>query len=77
MVDVVLTEKGSKKLLDFTSQNVKRRVALFLDGKLLVVPIILDPLASGILSISGDFDRPEIQIITDRINALIREAASL
>ena len=74
MVDIALTENGRKKLAELSSRNLKRRVAVFLDGKLLVVPIIIEPLTIGILRISGDFDRAEIQNITDRINVLISEA---
>ncbi|HEY6260813.1 MAG TPA: hypothetical protein VIW47_04410 [Nitrospiraceae bacterium] len=74
MVDIALTENGRKKLAELSSRDLKRRVAVFLDGKLLVVPIIIEPLTIGILRISGDFDRAEIQNITDPINVLISEA---
>lgn len=71
MVALVFTENGAKKLSEFSSRNRKQRVAIILDGRLLIAPVIFEPLTEGRAAFSGDYKPAEIQSIADRINEVI------
>lgn len=50
---VIFNEKGKEKLTRVTSQNLKKRLAIFYDGQYLMGPTIMEPIASGEIEIAG------------------------
>ena len=47
LIQLVFDEQGSKQLEKLTTDHVKRRIAVVLDGKLLTVAVIFEPITSG------------------------------
>jgi len=56
IVALELTPEGTKKFADITTNNVERRLAIVLDGKVQSAPNIREPIPSGEAVISGRFD---------------------
>jgi preprotein translocase subunit SecD len=54
-IAVRLTAEGGKRLADVTQANVKRRVAIVIDGEVHSAPIVQEPITGGALVIAtGD-----------------------
>jgi preprotein translocase subunit SecD len=54
-VEVSFNAAGTRQFADLTTANVKRRLAIVLDGKAVSAPVIQEPITGGIASITGDF----------------------
>ncbi|HTN72677.1 MAG TPA: hypothetical protein VMO00_16470 [Methylomirabilota bacterium] len=76
-ITISLTPGGSRKFADFTSQNVKRRAVILLDGRGLSAPEIGAPITSGVMGFAWLRSKQEAQSIVDRINALIAQNRSM
>jgi len=55
VVNFTFDRAGSKKFGRATSDNVGRRVAIILDGKIISAPVVQEPILTGQGQISGDF----------------------
>lgn len=62
-VELILTSEGAKKFEELTAQNVGKRCAMVLNGKLLSAPIIRDTISGGRAIISGIFTESEAEDI--------------
>jgi len=61
------SSKGKEKLTEITSQNIGKRIAIFIDGNLVLAPQIHEPILSGELAVSyTSFEGAES--IAERIN---------
>ena len=63
VIDLKFTEYGAEKLLHVSSQNIKKRLAILANGRLLVAPIIMDPMKEGRTRIGGGFSKEEAKQI--------------
>ncbi len=54
-VTVNFNEAASRQFGDLTTRNVKRALAIVLDGVVQSAPVIREPITGGVASISGDF----------------------
>lgn len=54
-VSVSFNEAASRQFGDLTTRNVKRVLAIVLDGVVQSAPVIREPITGGVASISGDF----------------------
>ncbi len=68
MIDIFLNEKGQKILWDVTSKNVGKILAMFIEGRLILAPKIIEPISMESISIGGDFVEQEATQIVDKIN---------
>src|SRR4051812_38943851 len=68
MIEVVLTEKGSKAFADITRQSVGKRLAIVVDGKLLAAPRIEMEIPGGRALITGQFSTQEASELATKIN---------
>jgi len=68
VVELQFTLTGKDKFAQLTKENLKRRVGMLVDGKLVTAPIINAPIDQGIAIITGDFTKDEAQRIADGIN---------
>lgn len=71
-VSLTFSPKGSMQFETITGENIKRRLAIVLDGKVYSAPVIQDKIAGGSASISGDFTTEEANDL-----AVILRAGSL
>lgn len=71
-VGLKFNSEGAKKFAEITTNNVGRRLAILLDGKLQTAPRINEPIPSGEARISGRFSVKEAQdlAIVLRVGAL-------
>lgn len=58
-VSVAFDSRGARQFADITTRNVKKRLAIILDGKVQSAPVIQEPITGGEASISGDFTMEE------------------
>lgn len=65
-------EDSKKKLHKLTSENINQRLGIFINGQLIVAPIIMEPISGGSVKISGQFTREETQRIVNDINKHIK-----
>ena len=70
VVEIELTDSGTKKFADFTRKNVGEQLAIVLDGRVLSAPRINDQILNGKAVISGGFQSAEeAQHLADFLNA--------
>lgn len=55
VVDITFNQQGGTRFAELTSQNVNKRFAIILDGKVLSAPSINEPILGGSAQISGNF----------------------
>ncbi len=63
VVDLRFTEAGTQKLAKLTTENVKKRVGMLVDGTLASAPVINAPILEGRAIIDGDFSEKEARRI--------------
>ncbi len=68
-IQIMFTPQGRKRLAEVTRQNLHRRIAVLLDGKLCEAPIIQAELTGGAVPIQGDFTQQQAAELAARINA--------
>ncbi|UCD29691.1 MAG: hypothetical protein JSV03_04200, partial [Planctomycetota bacterium] len=73
VIEVVLTEKGQKVFADITRQNVGKRLAIVVDGKLLAAPRIEMEVPGGRALIYGRFSVEFARELARKINNGVRK----
>ena len=68
MIEVVLTAAGQKAFADITRRTVGKRLAIVVDGKLLVAPRIEAEIPGGRALITGAFSMREASELAGKIN---------
>ncbi len=58
-VSISFDARGARQFADITTRNVKKRLAIILDGKVQSAPVIQEPITRGEARISGDFTMEE------------------
>jgi preprotein translocase subunit SecD len=58
-VSVSFDARGTRQFADITTRNVKKRLAIILDGKVQSAPVIQEPITRGEARITGDFTMEE------------------
>ena len=58
-VSVAFDSAGARHFADLTTRNVKKRLAIVLDGKVQSAPVIQEPITGGEARITGDFTMEE------------------
>lgn len=72
-VNLQLTPEGARRFEDFTAANVKRRLAILVDGRVVSAPVIFTRIPGGNVSITMGTGDPEQQLADAR--RLARELA--
>lgn len=58
-------ETGKELFARLTKENVRNRVAILLDGRVMNLPIIMSPITGGVGIITGDFTEQEVEDLID------------
>lgn len=58
-VELHLDSEGSTRLADVTRAEIGKTLGFWIDGKLICVAEIHDPISSGVIHVPGDFSREE------------------
>ncbi|NCF75011.1 MAG: protein translocase subunit SecD [Xanthomonadaceae bacterium] len=68
-VGLVFNEEGKKLFSEITKRNIGKKVAIFLDGMPLSIPVVNEQIRDGSAVISGKFDIKEAKKLSQRLNA--------
>lgn len=69
VVRLEFNDEGKKLFSDITTQNLGKRIAIFLDGQLLSAPTVQSAITDGIAIISGNFTVDEARQLATRLNS--------
>jgi preprotein translocase subunit SecD len=67
-IEITLTPKGTKRLAEFTRDNLHKRLAIILDGHLVSAPVIHSEIPGGKCGTTGNFTPREAANLSDKIN---------
>jgi preprotein translocase subunit SecD len=67
-VQVLFTDSGAKQLAEITRQHIGDRLAIIVDGKLLIAPKIDAEISEGSADIAGRFSKSEVETLVKKIN---------
>lgn len=69
VVSIEFNKFGKKEFANFTTRNVGRHLAIYLDGKMISNPVIQEPITGGSGQITGDFTTQEAQDLANFLQA--------
>ena len=64
-----LTERSGRLFAEFTGNNIGRTVEIRIDGKVVMKPIIREPIKGGSVQVSGGFTPKDALELADRLNS--------
>ena len=70
-IDFSLTQEGQKQFAEITSQNIGKRLAIIIDGKLISAPRIQSPIMTGDGQIIGSFSEQEAKDLAAKMRTAI------
>lgn len=62
-IEITFTEEGAKTFSDLTAQNIGKPLAIVIDGKVILAPVIRARIEGGKASISGNYSKIEAHAI--------------
>ncbi len=72
-IEFELTTAGQKRFAEVTRQNIGKRLAIIIDGKVCSAPVIRSEIAGGKGQITGDFTPQEAKDLSDKINTALKK----
>jgi preprotein translocase subunit SecD len=67
-LQITFTDAGAKQLAEVTHQNIGKRLAIIIDGRLYSAPTIKSEIRGGQAEITGNFSETEAQDLAAKIN---------
>jgi len=67
-VDFSLTPDGTRQFAEITSQNIGKRLAIVIDGRLITAPMIQSSITAGRGQITGTFTKQEARDLAAKLN---------
>ncbi len=71
-VEVKFREEGKTRFAEVTRAKVDKRLAILVEGKVIMAPIVRTEIKDGRAIIAGDFTQAEAKELADRINEAVR-----
>jgi preprotein translocase subunit SecD len=72
VISITLTEDGSKQFAEVTRQNIHKRLAIIINGKLREAPVIGSEIPGGVIQIAGStLGKKEAQDLAREINGAL------
>ena len=68
-ISLELNDEGGKLFAQITKKNIGKKVAIFLDGIAISVPVVQSEITDGKAIISGGFTPPEAKLLATRLNS--------
>ncbi|MFO1477892.1 MAG: hypothetical protein U1F98_14755 [Verrucomicrobiota bacterium] len=72
-IDLVFTEKGAQRFAEVTRQNIGKRLAIVIDGRLYSAPYIRAEIAGGLAQIEGSFTEQEARDLAAAISKTLQK----
>ncbi len=69
IVRLEFDDEGKKLFSDITTQNLNKRIAIFLDGQPISAPTVQSAITDGVAIISGNFTADEAKQLATRLNS--------
>jgi len=69
VVSITFNAEGAKIFSDLTEKNVKKHLAIFIDGQMLSNPVVQEKISGGRAQISGNFTEKEARNLAENLNA--------
>ena len=70
-IELLFNNQGKDKFANVTSKNIGNRIAIFIDGKIIMAPKIMNKVADGKAMITTGYTEDEAKDIVKRINKQI------
>jgi preprotein translocase subunit SecD len=70
-VRITFTTPGAKRFAEITHQNIRKRLAIIINGQLCEAPVIATEISGGVAQISGGFTEGQAEAIANQINQTI------
>ncbi|WP_319526073.1 hypothetical protein [uncultured Desulfosarcina sp.] len=70
-INIVFNGNGKRKLSQFTSENIGRRVAIIINSELIMAPRIMEKIDSGEIKINTGYTEEEANLIVAQIKSNI------
>jgi hypothetical protein len=70
-IDIEFSEVGKELFAAITKENINKRLAIVLDGKVYSAPVIRSEIPGGMAQITGSFTEEEARKLADKINEAI------
>jgi preprotein translocase subunit SecD len=77
LLELRFTEQGRKKFGEITGQNIGRRIAIIINGKLTSAPKVNESISSGRIIISGAVGREQLEKWAEAFKATIKRPGAL
>lgn len=71
-VSVEFTAEGGEKLSEMTKNNLNKFIAISIDNKIVMAPLVYSVITGGMLEVSGNFDLDQASELTNIINRFRR-----
>jgi preprotein translocase subunit SecD len=68
---IKLTEPGAERFGEITKRLAGKRLGIIVAGKLLIAPVIREPIFNGTVQISGNFTEKEVSDLATKLNKSI------
>lgn len=72
-IEITLNKNGKEKFSRITSENIGNMIGIFINGKLVMAPNIMDRIESGKVLITTSYEKDEAQGLVDKINRSIKK----
>jgi len=69
VVSLKFNKEGAKLFEEITERNVGKKVAIYLDGSPISIPVVKEKISGGEAQISGEFSQKEAKELAERLNA--------
>ena len=72
-IEIAFTEKGQQRFAEVTGENIGKRLAIIIDGRLYSAPVIRSVISGGKGTISGKFTKEEAADLAAKIGRAVRK----
>jgi preprotein translocase subunit SecD len=72
IIDVTFTAEGGKRFAEVTRQNIDKRLAIILGGRICSAPVIRTEIPDGKAEITGGFSQKEAEELCRQINNALK-----
>jgi preprotein translocase subunit SecD len=69
IIFVKLTDESKRLIAEMTQKNIGRATEFRVDGRVVMKPVIREPILGGVFEISGRFDMKEAKDIAQRLSS--------
>jgi len=73
VIEITFTPEGRKRFAEVTRQNIDKRLAIIVEGRIVSAPVIRSEISGGKGIISGNFTHSEAVELSNKINQALKK----